>query len=388
MRKIILLLLAVSLFACKHDGSRTVIKGEIKNCKGKYLYFQEIKVKGDGPIDSTDLSSSGSFKIVKNLKLPSFYLLWIKGQKPITVVAQPGEKIKIEGLADSLFYNYKVSGSEDSKRAQIIKLMLDRTLNKLDSLNKVYHTFLNNPNIAQIKETLTNNYNRCIDEQREFTIMFLEQNPTSITNIIALYQQIDPQNNTFVLYKDEDFKYFDRTDSLLFKKYPNSPHVMALHANVNEMRLQQNKIKVQKLLSAMGAQAPEIALPSPNGDTLRLSSLKGKYVLLDFWASWCAPCRQENPNLVEIYAKYKALGFEIFQVSLDKSKDAWVKAIREDKLGWYHVSDLKYWDSKAAKLYNIESIPASILIDKDGTIIARNLMGDNLDDRLKDLLIK
>jgi peroxiredoxin len=138
----------------------------------------------------------------------------------------------------------------------------------------------------------------------------------------------------------------------------------------------------------MGTSAPEIALPSPNGDTIRLSSLKGKYVLLDFWASWCPPCRAENPNLVDMYKKYNRYGFEIYQVSLDKTRDAWLKAIKNDKLDWIHVSDLQFWSSTAAKLYAVESIPASFLIDKDGSIMARNLRGESLEDRLRQIFEK
>jgi len=383
MKKIIWFALVILGFACSRDGGKTVIKGQLDNCKGKYIYLKEITVKGDGIADSVMPSESGKFKFVKELQNPAFYLLYTKAQKPITIVALPKEKIIVTGSSDSLFYNYRVEGSEESKRAQMIKLLLDRTMNKLDSINKVYQQFLDNPNIVQIKQTLTNNYNRFIDEHREFTIMFLDQDPASISNLIALYQQVEPETKTYVLYKDEDFKYFDRVDSFLYRKYPNSAHVQALHANVSEMRQQQNKEKMQKLISAMGAPAPEIALPSPKGDTIRLSSFKGKYVLVDFWASWCSPCRDENPNLVAIYAKYKQRGFEIFQVSLDKTKEAWLKAIRNDNLTWVNVSDLQMWQSEAAKTYNVEAIPASFLVDKEGVIIARNLKGDALDERLR-----
>ena len=142
------------------------------------------------------------------------------------------------------------------------------------------------------------------------------------------------------------------------------------------------------MLAGMGAVAPEIALPSPKGDTIKLSSTRGKYVLLDFWASWCSPCREANPELVRLYQKFKSKGFEIFQVSLDKSKDAWVKAIRDDKLNWIQVLDLKYWQSSAAQLYYVESIPTSFLLDKDGTIIGRNLSGIPLEDKLEELMGK
>jgi peroxiredoxin len=169
----------------------------------------------------------------------------------------------------------------------------------------------------------------------------------------------------------------------LYHKYPKTPYIVSFHDHVNALRTQQQQLKLKRFLSAMGAPAPEVALPSPKGDTIRLSSLKGKYVLLDFWASWCPPCRAENPNLVDVYSRYKGKGFEILQVSLDKTKEKWVQAIRDDKLNWLHVSDLQYWQSAAAKTYNVESIPTCFLIDKEGIIIARDLRGASLDDRLR-----
>jgi thiol-disulfide isomerase/thioredoxin len=134
-----------------------------------------------------------------------------------------------------------------------------------------------------------------------------------------------------------------------------------------------------------GAMAPEINLATPAGPTLALSSLRGKYVLIDFWASWCGPCRRENPNVVKTYAAYKDKGFEIFGVSLDQDRAAWLKAIETDKLVWKHVSDLKYWSSAGAQAYQVNSIPQTFLLDKEGRIIAKGLRGAALDQYLAQL---
>jgi len=135
-------------------------------------------------------------------------------------------------------------------------------------------------------------------------------------------------------------------------------------------------------LTAIGQMAPEFTQNDPDGKPVNLSDLKGKYVLVDFWASWCGPCRQENPNVVKTYQKYKNKNFTILGVSLDRDKDKWLEAIQKDNLTWTHVSDLKYWDNEVAVKYGIKSIPANLLLDKKGKIIGKNLRGDKLEEAL------
>jgi thiol-disulfide isomerase/thioredoxin len=143
-----------------------------------------------------------------------------------------------------------------------------------------------------------------------------------------------------------------------------------------------NQVKAQFL----EVPAPEIAQTDTSGKMLKLSEMKGKVVLVDFWASWCGPCRRENPNVVRLYNKYKTKGFDILSVSLDQDRDRWIKAINDDGLLWpSHVSDLKFWQNEAAKTYGVQSIPSTILVDKDGVIIARNLRGEQLENRLKQI---
>jgi len=147
------------------------------------------------------------------------------------------------------------------------------------------------------------------------------------------------------------------------------------------------KEQITKLRGAagVGAVAPNIEGPTPEGTTKSLEQLRGKYVLIDFWASWCGPCRRENPNVVRLYNKYKDKGFEILGVSLDKSKDRWKAAIKKDNLTWHHVSDLKGWRSKYAKLYGVRGIPYTVLVDKEGKIIGKRLRGHTLEAKLKSI---
>ena len=138
---------------------------------------------------------------------------------------------------------------------------------------------------------------------------------------------------------------------------------------------------------SVGQKAPDFTLNDPEGNAVSLSSKVGsKLLLVDFWAGWCGPCRQENPNIVKVYNEFNKKGFDVFGVSLDRTRDEWVKAISDDKLAWTHVSDLQYWNSAAAKLYAVNAIPASFLLDENGVIVARNLRGEDLYNKVKEVL--
>lgn len=172
------------------------------------------------------------------------------------------------------------------------------------------------------------------------------------------------------------------------------PYIASYPADRNAQRMKQvipaiAQYYAQKEIAdaqfAKGMTPPEIALPTPKGDELRLSDLKGKVVLIDFWASWCGPCRKENPNVKKLYAKYKQKGFEILGVSLDSDKGKWEQAIAKDGLEWLHVSDLRKWQSIAAKAYSVSAIPQTFLLDRDGTIIARGLRGPALEQKLAEV---
>ena len=243
---------------------------------------------------------------------------------------------------------------------------------------------LDKPELPLVMERLDSLAQSYLDEINLYTRNYIDENISSLVTLVSLYQQVAP--GEYVLHPQNDLEYFVRVDSALSFLYPDYEPVKSLHEQVREL----GSIAVDRdrfTQIPLGAdKAPEIALPNPEGDTIKLSSARGSVVLLDIWAAWCGPCRSENPNLVKAYDLYHNKGFQIYQVSIDKTREAWLKGIKEDGLErWIHVSDLKYWSSVIVPLYEIESIPANFLLDREGRIIASNIRGEMLQKKLAEI---
>jgi peroxiredoxin len=173
----------------------------------------------------------------------------------------------------------------------------------------------------------------------------------------------------------------------LVKKYPGNGVLQSMKQSYDRQRAQiADAEHRQQEGSWVGKEAPVLSLPDVNGKLVSLTSYKGKYLLVDFWASWCGPCREENPNVVKVHDEFKNKNFAILGVSLDKNKEAWQQAIQTDKLDWTHVSDLRQWNSKAVETFRFDGIPYNVLIDPQGKIIAESLRGENLENKLKEVL--
>jgi len=213
---------------------------------------------------------------------------------------------------------------------------------------------------------------------------FINNNYKSIAVLTAM-GYLNPQND-LALYK--------KIEEGLAESVPNTSYHLAVKAQVKQIETQNENRKKEALererleqLSAIGSIAPELNFLSPNGEVITIESLRGNYVLIDFWASWCRPCRAENPNVVKLYNEYKDKGFTVFSVSLDRDKNRWLGAIKQDNLYWpNHVSDLKQWKSEAVKTYGFTGIPFTVLLDPEGKIIAKNLRGPALENKIKELL--
>jgi peroxiredoxin len=384
-KKLFLYLIIVLVFTgCKTNVVK--ISGTIMNpVNGAYLILDELKSNDLRAVDSVRISSDGKFNFKREIKHPSFYLLKTTNNNFLTLLLEPGEKVSLKLQSDSLNYPVSLSGSKGSELMAEYNKTLRSTIKKLTGLNEIYKQNVDKPELPRVIQSLDSLANIYLAEINTYTKKYIDDNITSLVSLVALYQQVAP--SVYVLNPAKDMKYFTKVDSSMFILYPEYEPVVTLHEQVKELSAKIGGTASPAAETTSGNVAPEISLPTPAGDTIKLSSTRGSVVLLDFWASWCAPCRKENPNLVNAYNLYHKKGFQIFQVSLDKTKDAWMKGIEEDHLEkWIHVSDVKYWNSIVVPLYKVESIPANFLLDKEGHIIASNLRGEQLQNKLAEIL--
>ncbi len=370
-------------WSCERQEDGFTISGKIENASGGMIHLRKMTSRDLVPVDSCRFDTSGTFTLRGTSEESRFFAVFVQAGNYAYLLAKNGDRISFNGDARDLSSTYRVEGSEDSRLIRELTKEQSRTIEGIQRLNKIFSDSLQSPNFMSIKAGLDSAYADIIDAQRDFTFRFIEENLNSQASLMALYQQIGPRH--FLLDPDEDFRYFAMVDSSLSILYPGSDAVIDLHRQVEELRQRRQMEALAAARLGIGAEAPEIALPSPSGDTILLSSLRGKVVLLDFWASWCAPCRYENPNLVSFYKKYNDKGFEIYQVSLDRTREAWLNGIEQDQLEWTHVSDLQYWNSIVVPVYNIQGIPMNYLLDREGRIIASNLRGDMLGQKLDEI---
>ena len=370
----ILISLSVILLLSFCDGNKKnssfQLKGTLSDSKAETLYLEKLGSAKQVIIDSVILDENGNFEFTNYTPKIGFYRIKTNDKNFAMLVLDSADKVTITGSVKDLGNTFKVEGSpETTIFIEYNNLSKSRDI-KLDSLNKAFQLLMetnkmDSKRMDSLSAIFETPYNSIINQSNILMVDKISKNTNMYSSIMAI-QALDPDKYSD-LYKS--------LDAGLSKKFPNDKNVIMFHEVVERM-----------LSTNIGQFAPEISLASPDGKEIALSSLKGKLVLIDFWASWCGPCRKEMPNVVKIYSKFKNKGFEIYGVSLDQDKEKWMEAITKDGINWPQVSDLKYWDNVAAKIYNVQGIPYTVLIDKDGKIIAKNLRGQELEKKIAEVL--
>lgn len=352
-------------------GWTVTVTGKVGHPKpGGQIIIQEVKNGSFGWQDTITLKPNYTFTKKVNITEAGYYRInFYNAQMVDLILYKSNLEVNVDGNDPRGFA--EVKGSPEVAFIRQVQGVLQEVESSpmMAKLNEDFNTAVQQQNEARIAE-LQDTYMKEISKAQDRVAELIKAQPASLGVINVL-------QSGSTLDRDKYITTYMAVADKLKKEWPNSSHAQEFISMVDRLKV-----------TAIGQRAPEIALPDTTGQVVKLSSMKGKYVLVDFWAKWCGPCRQENPNVVKAFQKYKDKGFTVFGVSLDRSKADWMKAIADDKLTWTHVSDLKYWQSEAAKTYNITGIPFSLLLDPNGVIIAKNLRGRALESKLEEIFAK
>ncbi|WEK17575.1 MAG: TlpA disulfide reductase family protein [Candidatus Pedobacter colombiensis] len=360
MKRISYILLLCVVFAACKDKANFVIEGQFKNATpGSKVYLFGLQKDHALPLDSTVFSEKGEFKFTHSTPAVDFFRI-SSGNSEYMIIAKNGDHIKINAdLADKTLA-YNISGAMEADKLEELNKVKNQYMVKISEIQKKFDEAV----VAQpdkrdvIMEQLRPAYTQEVDGLNKAVLKFAQDNTSSLASFYAV-NLLNPGE-----YEKELVDYSDKIKN----NFNNNPAV-------TEFLVRMSKLKTVQI----GQPAPEFTINGIDGKPIKLSDFKGKYVMLDFWASWCTPCRQENPNVVKAYNTYKDKNFTILGISLDKDATAWKSAVAADKLTWAQASDLKDFESPTAMLYAIEAIPSSYIIDPSGKIIAKNLRGEELD---------
>ena len=352
------------------------ITGNISGVSGMTLFVEAPSDKGTIPVAEGQINDDGSFDITGNIPGLGYYFLRLSDEEnrliPITLI--PGDHLKIRTSLEDFVSKPHASGTSWSRT-------MNRYLSEFNQFQEVQAQLqLNNENRS--KEEVSALFLQAKSNMESFSRSCMLRDPSNAYNIIlsmdllpsVSFDDWDPSNLNALRKVTEAFE----------EKYAGQPAAETFRNQYSQIE----NAYFEFASSVNGTvSAPEIALPNAAGQQMKLSDLKGKVVLIDFWASWCGPCRAENPNVVKMYRKFKNKGFTVFSVSLDEEPTKWREAIAKDQLEWNtHVSDLKGWKSSVVATFGIEAIPFTVLVNQEGKIIGKNLRGEKLEEALTKLL--
>ncbi|WP_165370392.1 TlpA disulfide reductase family protein [Hymenobacter persicinus] len=342
------------------------VSGQLTNAPaGTKVYLAELTETQFAPRDTATVDAQGKFTLQGTAAEPGLYQVKVNDANQVLLALESKSRVQLSGDATKLTENYTVKGSKDSEVWQQLNRSMLRAKQQMAGVEQRYGVQAA-AGRTDSTELLKNKYFAVQAANTAEIKQLVRQNPKSVVSAFVVGNLLNP---------DDQFAFADSMATEFKKTMPESRFTKALVARLDPLRA-----------TARGQVAPEISLAAPDGKPVALSSLRGKYVLIDFWASWCGPCRQENPNVVKAYKRFKDKGFEIYSVSFDQDRGKWLKAIQSDGLIWTHVSDLKGWESAAGQTYGVKSIPLSILLDPQGRIIDKNLRGEALEAKLASVL--
>ena len=344
------------------------VSGQLKNAPaGTVLHLSELASNQFVEKTQVKTDASGNFTLKGATPTPGIYQLKVDETNQVLLLLDNKTHVQLSGDAKNLPTTYSVKGSKDAEVLRQLTQVMSGSKTQLESINQRYSAAGQASKTDEMK-AIEKEYYGIQARTTAKVKSLIRHNATSVVSGFAVGVFLNPE---------EEFPFADSVAAIQRKANPASPFTKELTARLEPLRA-----------TAAGTQAPEINLPTPEGKSLALSSLRGKYVLIDFWASWCGPCRQENPNVVRAYNQFKdkGKGFTIYSVSLDQDKGKWEKAIAADGLAWHHVSDLAGWNSVAGAAYGVKAIPQSFLLDPQGKIIAKNLRGEALAAKLAEVL--
>ena len=372
------LMAAVVVSSCNATGdpNNFTVSGKITHAPSQNIFLEQIVYDNAAPkvIDSGKLTQDGNYKLKGVSKEQNLYLLTID-HKPVSILINDNDDIRLSADLNTSFSSPYISNSDATKslytflkRFRSSDSMLAATYNTMDTLAK------QNPN--------------------DSSLIILQSKGAQELQSLSAYMKdfIKKSNSPAAIYyalsvaASKNVVNIQELDSLATQAAGRFKGHSGLEAMKTAIAQAKSSNNTNEGASWVDKQAPNLTMNDVNGKPVSITDFKGKYVLIDFWASWCGPCRKENPNVVAAYNKYKDKNFTILGVSLDQDKDSWVQAIKNDNLAWAQMSDLKQWQSAAVSTYNIEGIPFNVLIDPTGKVIAQELRGPALEQKLGEVL--